>query len=184
MQKNTLSSQRITLRPFTSSDIEAVFSYRSLEQVAKYQYWHPYSKEDAASFIKNNAGATLSLRDKWIGLLIVSKENNFTIGDCALKIKGSTAEVGFNISPKYQRQGFGKEALKLLINYAFNTAKVRQVFAITDSQNTASIKLLEDAAMQKDPSFKNQIMCKGLPSTEYKYILENPKKIQGTQRPA
>ena len=171
-----LSSQRITLRPITDNDIGAVFSYRSLEEVAKYQYWQPYSMEDAALFVKNNTNTPLTLRGRWIALLIVENKSGLVIGDCALKITFETAEAGFNISPKYQRRGFGKETLELLINYAFNTAKVTQLFAVTDSKNTASIKLLESAGLRKDASFKNRLICKGLPSTEYKYIISNSQK--------
>ena len=45
-----IESERLYLRPFGHGDAEAVWAYRSLAEVARYQYWEPYTPEDARSF--------------------------------------------------------------------------------------------------------------------------------------
>ena len=51
-----IESERLYLRPFGHGDAEAVWAYRSLAEVARYQYWEPYTPEDARSFIERYAG--------------------------------------------------------------------------------------------------------------------------------
>lgn len=52
-----IESERLYLRPFGHGDAEAVWAYRSLAEVARYQYWEPYTPEDARSFIERYARA-------------------------------------------------------------------------------------------------------------------------------
>ena len=40
-----IESERLYLRPFGHGDAEAVWAYRSLAEVARYQYWEPYTPD-------------------------------------------------------------------------------------------------------------------------------------------
>ncbi|MDU1891434.1 MAG: GNAT family N-acetyltransferase [Dysgonomonas sp.] len=166
----TINSQHIFLRNFEDEDIEAVFSYRSSEDVARFQYWEPYTLEQTKEFIHRNKDINLSANGEWNGLAIVRKDDNKLIGDCAFKITGHTAELGCNVSPLYQGKGYAKETLTALINYCSENMGVTEFYGITDSLNTASIKLLEVVGMSKVADFEERIMCKGLESIEHKYV--------------
>lgn len=167
-----LASERLYLRFFKPEDVIAVYDYRSLEEVARYQYWEPYTKEQAVAFVEQCINSEPDKKDEWIGLAIVDSINEKLIGDCALRISGQSAEIGCNISPEYQKQGFAKEALLLLVNYCIKLRDIREVFGITDSQNIASIRLMESIGMAKEPDFEESVICKGILSVEYKYCLE------------
>jgi RimJ/RimL family protein N-acetyltransferase len=171
MGNNSMISDRIILRSISETDTNAIFSYRSLPEIARFQYWEPFTKEQTAEFVLQNCNSGLNERDKWIGLAIINKNSNKLIGDCALKIENETAEIGCNISPDYQNRGIAKEVLEMLINYCFTYTTVSEITGITDSENEASIKLMESAGMCKDNSFENNIICKGSECTEYKYSL-------------
>lgn len=169
---NILESERIILRSIRENDVDAIFSYRSLDTVARYQYWEPYTIERAKEFVDQCKNTYLSQRGEWIGLAIIHKDSNKLIGDCALKIEGDSAEVGCNISPEFQGQGFAKEVLSTIIEYCFsNIDEVKEVFGITDSLNIASIRLMQSVGMIKVPDFEERIICKGLESIEHKYII-------------
>jgi RimJ/RimL family protein N-acetyltransferase len=68
-------------------------------------------------------------------------------------------EVGFSILSKYYRQGYAKESMNAVIDYAKSTLDLNVFQAITDPDNNASIKLLESLGF----SFKSKIV---LPSTD------------------
>lgn len=63
-----IESERLYLRPFGHGDAEAVWAYRSLAEVARYQYWEPYMPEDARSFIERYAGQVPGANQTWTGL--------------------------------------------------------------------------------------------------------------------
>ncbi|NDV68316.1 GNAT family N-acetyltransferase [Dysgonomonas sp. 25] len=172
---NTLSSDRVTLRSISETDVDAIFAYRSLESIARYQYWEPYTKDQAKEFVDRNKDAGLEKRGEWIGLAIIHRADKKLIGDCALKIEDTRAEIGCNISPDYQKQGLAKEVLRLLSDYCFNNTDVRIIEGITDSENKASIRLMESVGMAKVSDFEEKLICKGKPCVEYKYSLEKTK---------
>ena len=170
--QNFISSDRVLLRAISVYDAEAIFSYRSLANVAKYQYWEPFTKEQVLDFVDRNSNPDFGKRGEWLGLAIVCKESGKLIGDCALMIENDCAEVGCNISPEYQNKGLAKATLELLIAYSFSIAEVETVYGITDSENTASIKLMESVGMEKALTFEERIMCKGILSVEHKYSVQ------------
>ena len=69
-----LESERIYLRNFATSDVNAIFSYRSLNEVALYQYWHPYTRKQALKFISQNKNSDFNILNKWNGFAVI---NNF-----------------------------------------------------------------------------------------------------------
>lgn len=169
--RRVIEGVRIFLRPFVQEDTDAVYAYRSLPEVARYQYWEPYSHEDAAKFVEECTRIGFGSRGEWTGLVIVRREDNKTIGDCALNLEATKAEVGFNIAPAFQRMGFGREMLRLLIDYCFGQLGIQEVYGITDADNVASIRLMESAGMMRDKSFERTIPFKGALSTEHRYQL-------------
>ncbi|WP_295938416.1 GNAT family N-acetyltransferase [uncultured Alistipes sp.] len=165
----TIESTRVCFRPFEEKDAEAVFAYRSSDTVARYQYWQPYTQEDAIDFVRKYSMLELGMKGEWTGLAVIHRQEAKLIGDCALRIRNGIAEIGCNIAPEYQRQGFAKETLILLIEYCFAQEGIHEVYAITDSENTASIKLLESVGMIRDGGFEQRIHYKGFWATEYRY---------------
>ena len=53
------------------------------------------------------------------------------------------AEIGYGISEEYQNNGYATEAVKAVLEWAFSHPKVSSVEAETDSDNTASKRVLE-----------------------------------------
>ena len=167
-----IESERIFLRPVQDDDIDAIYSYHSLEEVAKYQYWETYTREKAIEFVNQYANQDLQQRDEWIGLMIVNKKDNNIIGDCAIKVTDHYVEVVCNIPPLYQKKGYAREALGLLIDYYFQNTDIKEIVGITDSENKASIKMMDSLGMKRCADFEEKILCKGLWSIEHKYILQ------------
>lgn len=56
--------------------------------------------------------------------------------------------VGYFISAEFRGRGYASEAVKALIEYAFQVIKVRRIWAETWHENTASIKLMEKVGMK------------------------------------
>lgn len=54
-----------------------------------------------------------------------------------------TAEIGYDLSLKYQQQGFMNESLQGVINFGFHTLNLNLIEAYTHKDNLGSRKLLE-----------------------------------------
>lgn len=168
-------SDRIILRAISEMDTDAIYSYRSLPQVAKYQYWEPYTKSEVEEFVKEYLNQELNKVNEWTGLAIITKDEGVLIGDCALKVEKTKIEIGCNISPAYQRKGLGKETINILLEYAFNHLSVDEVLGITDSRNENSVRLLKSVGMVKDEGFENRIICKNEECIEHKYVINRDR---------
>lgn len=53
----------------------------------------------------------------------------------------------WEIGPAYRRQGYATEAALALVDYAFNTARVKRLFALTDPDNLASLGVMRKLGM-------------------------------------
>ena len=168
---HTLQSKRLILRRFDDADLELLLSYRSDPKIAKYQLWEPFSKEDAVRFI-NEQKKTLFQPGQWFGIAIENKEKRLLIGDCAIKIiekDHEQAEIGFNLSPEYQGNGFATEAVTCLVDFSFDKLGLQRISAITDCENKASIALLERIGMNREQHLLKSIWFKGHWGDEYIY---------------
>ncbi len=170
---NIFNSDRILIRDIQEFDADAIFSYRSLESVARFQYWEPYTRGQTLEFINRCKNPDLSKNGEWIGMAIISKEHNQLIGDCALKVGEESAEIGCNISPLYQGKRFATEVLKALISYCFNRIDIKEVYGITDSENKASVRLMKSVGMSQLTEFEGKFICKGVECIEHKYFIRD-----------
>ena len=77
---------------------------------------------------------------------ITLKENDEMIGRVCLwnfSDDRTIAEIGYEMNPAYQGNGFMNEAIRSVIDYAFNKISLKKIEAYTDGANAGSVKLLE-----------------------------------------
>lgn len=180
-----LISKRIILRRFKDSDIEVFWKYRSNSEVAKYQGWEDYTREQSVNFVNEQIKSEPNVPDSWFQMAIELKETGEMIGDCALHTLSDDSrqvEIGYTLDTKYQNKGYATESVFCLLDYVFNVLKKHRVVAITDVRNYSSIKLLERIKMRREGHFIKNIWFKGEWGDEFLYaILEeewNDKKYQ------
>lgn len=55
----------------------------------------------------------------------------------------TTAEVGYDLNPEFQKRGIMDEALKSVINFGWGKLNLHKIEAFTHKENESSIRLLE-----------------------------------------
>lgn len=173
---SNLETDRLILRKFKESDAQVFFEYRTNSQVALYQGegWVNYSLEQAEEFVKEQMGFEPGIPDTWFQIAIELKNAGTLIGDLAIHTLPqdiNQVEIGFTISPIYQKKGFGIEAVRCILWYIFNVLHKHRVIAITDVRNEPSIKLLEKVGMRKEGHFIKNAWNKGEYTDEYLFAL-------------
>lgn len=159
----TLQGKNIYLRALEPEDLEFVYAVENDENI-----WEvsntitPYSKFLIRQYLEN------AHRDiyeaKQLRLVICKKENSETVGLIDLfdfDAKNKRAGVGIIIQNEINRKnGFGKEALSLVINYAFEQLQLHQLYANIGAENKASESLFttfgfKKIGIKKDWNFTN-----------------------------
>ncbi len=173
MDKEVIA-KRCKLRQFREADLRKFASYRALPEIAQYQSWDTYSYEDALDLYRDLQSKAFALVDEWYQLAIVTLASDELIGDVAIHfLEAQRMEIGFTISPEFQRMGYGRESVSALLTYLFEDAKAQEVLAVTDAKNVASIKVLENLGFSRDPAATRQVIFKGEAGEEFDYALSN-----------
>lgn len=141
----SLKGEHIYLRALEPEDLEFVYNIEndtSLWYLSDTQT--PYSRFLIKQYLENAQQDIFEA--KQLRLAICNFEND-TIGLIDVfdfDIKNKRAGIGILIQNKENRnQGYGKEALELLVNYCFQTLHLHQVYANISENNRASLKLFE-----------------------------------------
>ncbi len=72
--------------------------------------------------------------------------------------KNRNCYIGILIGNKnYRRKGFATEAIKIIINLAFNQLNLNKIYALVVQSNIASIKLFEKLDFQKEAILKQNV---------------------------
>ena len=82
------------------------------------------------------------------GLSSVSPQDGLTLGCIDLfdfDPRNRRAAIGMYIAPQYRGQGIGREAVRLLEEYAFDFLHLRIIYAIISTSNTACSELYRQA---------------------------------------
>lgn len=139
-----LTTERLTLRQLSIDDQQSIFDLRSDPDVNKYLDRQPCkTNEDAINFInKVNENNEKSISFYWAITLTDTKTFVGTICLFDFSSETNSCEIGYELITKYQGQGIMKEALHVVINYAFQSLAFKNIIAFTHEENLNSTKLL------------------------------------------
>lgn len=136
-----LRTERLLLDGLAAKDAPALFAYRSLALVSRYQGFSPKTLADAEGFIARSSGPFGRI-DAWFQLGIFREE--VLIGDLGLHfLSQDTVELGYTLSPSWQGQGFAREAVRAVADLLFGVVGKRRIEAYLDARNIPSRDLLE-----------------------------------------
>lgn len=143
-----LTTERLILRELKESDHELILFLRSDNTVNAF-IKRPLDRqtkttEDAIRFIKEIHGYAKSNTSIAWGITLKNHPN--IVGTICLwnfSKDRKSAEVGYDLHPNFQGLGIMSAALKLVLDYGFNTLNLDKIEAFTHKDNTSSIKLLE-----------------------------------------
>jgi ribosomal-protein-alanine N-acetyltransferase len=137
-----LTTERLTLRQLSESDVQEIFLLRSDPSINKYlDRQTSNTLEEALEFIEMIKKNSLSY---WA---IAQKGNEKLIGticlfDVSEKLK--KCEIGYELLPEYHGKGIMREAAKKIIEYSIHMLGLRTIDAYTHKDNQSSTHLLKE----------------------------------------
>ena len=141
-----IETERLRLRPHREADLAGLVELASNWEVARWLTTvpHPYGEADASAWISRVRQEHETGRPRLFA--IARKSDDRLIGNAGIGRRKSDepngAVLGYWLGQPFWGQGYGREAVAALTDYAFRAFEPDCVTAFTDPENTASQKLL------------------------------------------
>ncbi len=174
MEIVNIQTARLQIKKLELYSLNDFYNYRSNPEVTKYQGFDVMTIKQAKEFIIDNAKKCFGKAGEWVQYGIFDIKAMQLIGDCAIKLDQNDiriAKIGITISHTEQRKGYAKEALIGILSFLFDTKKMHRVVEITDTENIASINLLNSVGFRKEGHFVENIFFKGKWGSEYQFAM-------------
>lgn len=155
-------------------DSSALHAYRTLPEVARYQYWNTFTPEDAVSLVEKQARADCNVPGTWFQLAIVHAATDTLIGDCGLhclKDDPRQMEIGITLAPRYQGHRYADEAIECVVTFVFEVLDKHRVFATVDVLNLPAIALCRRMGFRQEGHFLENIWFKGAWGSEFVFAM-------------
>jgi RimJ/RimL family protein N-acetyltransferase len=160
-----VATERLRLRPFSRGDVDAVFSYRSLPEVAQYLSDPPMSHDEVAEAVRIRAGQiAFSGEGDKILLAVERQEDGRLVGEVSLiwrSLADQQAEIGYILHPAAQGLGYATEAAAALVSFGFGTVDLHRIYARCDARNVASARVMQRLGMQQEAHLREHSFNKG-----------------------
>jgi putative acetyltransferase len=149
-----LIGDRIILRNFSESDLNDFYEYCKDENIGPNAGWEPHKSIEDSKVILDKF---VSSDDVWA---IALKDSNKVIGSIGLhpdrkRLNVNAKMIGYVLSGAYHHKGYMSEAVKLVMNYAFNDLKIDLMAVYHYPHNLASKRVIERAGFKYEGTLRN-----------------------------
>ena len=170
-----LETERLRLRPYEKSDLDAYHAIRSQPEVVRYLYEDPLTLEQARKKLELLVDSrTLDAEDDWLAAAISLRDPGTYLGDVAfhwVSVQHRTGEVGFVLDPRHQGHGYATEAARAMLDWGFGTFGLHRTIGRTEARNAASARVLEKLGMRCEAHLVENEWVKGEWQSELVYAI-------------
>jgi RimJ/RimL family protein N-acetyltransferase len=146
-----VDTPRLKLRCFSADDWRNLYEYLSQEETVKFEPYGVFTEEMAKTEAARRAddmafwACELNSSGKAIGNVYLAEQ------DCG------NWEIGYVFNQNFWHNGYASEAVKAMMNWAFNEKNAHRITAMCNPANVASWKLLERVGMRREGHFESNI---------------------------
>jgi ribosomal-protein-alanine N-acetyltransferase len=157
MVKPRIETQRLTLRPMTAADTDALLLIFTNPLVMASFGGQLFDRAQMESWVRRN----LEHQEKHgYGLFsVIHKADGQLIGDCGLEhmeVEGrSEVELGYDFCSDYWGRGLATEAAAAVRDFAFDDLGLSKLVSLIRSSNAASVRVAEKIGMSKERNLRS-----------------------------
>ncbi len=153
-----LTTERLILRQLTFDDKKAIFRLRSNKEVNELiERETPKNLNQAEGFIQTCLDEFEN--ENRVFWAMVLENTNQLIGTIVfhkVDLENNYAEIGYEMNPDYQDEGYMSEAMKVVLDFGIMSMNLKTIEAYTHHNNTASIALIEKFLFALQPERKDE----------------------------
>ena len=173
-----IHSARLTLRPLGPDDVDAMYAYKSREDVCRYIPHPPLTREQVVERMAGtHTRSTLDDEGQVLAVGVVLRGSGELIGDLVLfwhSREHRAGEVGYVFAPEHTGKGYATEAVRELLRIGFdpdNGLGLHRITARLDARNTASARVAERLGMRREAHLVRNEWFKGEWTDELVYAM-------------
>jgi [ribosomal protein S5]-alanine N-acetyltransferase len=148
----TLETERLRLRPFTLADAADVQRLAGAREIASTTLLIPHPYEDGMAEEWISGQAELFRRGKQACFAVTRRDDGALVGSVTLTINAPhrRAEMGYWIGLPFWGMGYGTEAARATLGYAFGELGLARVHAHHLTRNPSSGRVLQKIGMRHE----------------------------------
>jgi len=151
LPKQPIPTPHLLIRAFRPEDSHDIYEYLSDDRTYRCEPGAPIDEQQT----QTRATSMASSPNFWaVELLAKHKVIGQLYFEHIKPVHLMTWELGYILSPRYQRQGYMSEAAAALVHYGFRSGQIHRVVAHCNPENTASWKLLEKIGLRREGLFQ------------------------------
>lgn len=141
---NILETERCLIRETTPEDVEDFFRIYSDPAVTEFMEGLYPDKEQEKEYIREYIKQVYTFYEFGVWT-VVEKKSGSVIGRAGFSYREGydEPELGFIIGVPWQRQGYGEEICRAILDYGTGSLGFQEVNALVETQNEASLKLCD-----------------------------------------
>lgn len=178
-----IETERLILRNFQKSDLEAVMAYHALPDVQRYLDWKARDRVEVKAALDAMCDEQrLHRPGDAITLAVVRKADNLLIGQVSLRWTDATAgqaELRFILSPTQRRQGYARELVRAALDLGFNEFALHRIYARCSGRNQPSARLLKELGMRLEAHFREHALFQGEWDEELHFAILDREWLRG-----
>lgn len=154
-----LQGEKVRLRAYTKDDLPLVRAYLNeieVGQMLRGGILFPFRPEDEEKWYE----ALDANSEKEYGFAIETKDDGTYLGGCgvhAIDAKNRVATVGIFLGKEHLEQGYGTDALRVLVDFCFNEVNLNKVRLNVFSFNKRAIRCYEKVGFKREGVLRQEI---------------------------
>lgn len=146
---NILETERCLIRETTPEDVEDFFRIYSDPAITKFMEGLYPDREQEKEYIREYIKKIYTFYEFGVWT-IVEKSSGAVIGRAGYSYREGydEPELGFIIGVPWQRKGYGEEACRGILDYGVDRLGFREINALAETENEASLKLCDKLGFQ------------------------------------
>jgi RimJ/RimL family protein N-acetyltransferase len=153
-----IRTPRLLLRPVGMHDVDDIYAYQSDPDVCRYIGFPKRSYLDVAEKVELYASCTVLADDGDFLKIAIERRDapGRLIGDVFFRlvsVEHATGEVGWTCHPAFQGRGYLTEAVRAVLDLAFDWIGLHRVIADIDIRNDRSAAMCSRLSMRQEALF-------------------------------
>lgn len=169
----TLKTERLTMRALTVADAADMFEYSCGTAVPKYLLWSPHKDIFVTRSHLRYLRTQYAAGEYYDWALVLTEENKM-IGTCGFShfdLDNDSAEVGYVLNDKYWGKGYATEAVRRIVEFAFDCLPLNRLSLRILDGNDASVRVAERCGFRREGTHIDALLVKGHYVTYHDYAL-------------
>ncbi len=160
-----IRTERLLLRPFVESDLDAILDLESRPDVVHYLPWDVMDRDAAAAHLVKRLGqGAIDETSSAMVLAAVVPPDDRLIAEFMLRVTDEASrrgEIGWTVHPDAQGLGYATEGARAMLRLGFQDLGLHRIHAGADSRNAASLRVMDKLGMRREAEFREYELAKG-----------------------